>query len=264
VGFFFPIASPALLNSISEAHLHSLAFPRIELFMGHFWTLCIEEQFYLVWPWLVFAIRDRRRLLWISITSALICPALRMFAVNSLPQSLVNSGVTCWFTPLRIDALLLGAIIALVRRGPHAEKILPLARAGFISLSLVVLGRFALNPAARPSESDYPYPAWDSTWGLSFIDVLAACLIVLAIQPDSIAYRVFRVRPLRWLGRISYGAYIFHDLPHPLYARFARHFWSHWRVGTAALAFVGTILLSSASFYWFESRFIGLKNRWSR
>jgi peptidoglycan/LPS O-acetylase OafA/YrhL len=187
-----------------------------------------------------------------------------MVAVNILPQSLVNSGVTCWFTPLRIDALLLGAIIALVRRGPHADNMLPLARAGFILLSLAVLGWFALNPAARSSLSDYRYPAWDSTWGLSFIDILAACLIVLAIQPDSIAYRVFRVRPLRWLGRISYGAYIFHDLPHPLYARFAHHFWSHWRVGTAALAFVCTILISSASFYWFESRFIGLKNQWSR
>jgi peptidoglycan/LPS O-acetylase OafA/YrhL len=123
--------------------------------MGHFWTLCIEEQFYLIWPWLVFAIRDRKRLLWISISSAMICPALRMVAVNILPQSLVNSGVTCWFTPLRIDALLLGAIIALVRRGPHADNMLPLARAGFILLSLAVLGWFALNPAARSSLSDF-------------------------------------------------------------------------------------------------------------
>jgi len=105
-------------------------------------------------------------------------------------------------------------------------------------------------------------PQWGWTWGLTYIEVFSACLIVMALQARSFTFRIFNLRPLRWLGRISYGAYVFHDIPHIMYLRAARHYLVHWRLGTAAFALAGTLLLSWASFRWYESRFIRLKTKW--
>jgi peptidoglycan/LPS O-acetylase OafA/YrhL len=71
-------------------------------------------------------------------------------------------------------------------------------------------------------------------------------------------------RILRWLGRISYGAYVFHDIFHSMFRRFARHYFVHWRLGTALIAFAFTLLMSWASYRWYESRFIRMKERWAR
>lgn len=132
-------------------------------------------------------------------------------------------------------------------------------------LLTIVIIWLILNPMFRPSlQHDYLYPAWNSTWGLSFVDFLAACIIVLSLEYRSITFRALNLQPLRWLGQISYGAYVFHDIPHPMYVRFARHYLVHWRIGTAGIAFAGTLLLAWASFRWFESRFIRLKSAWSR
>jgi len=81
-------------------------------------------------------------------------------------------------------------------------------------------------------------------------------------------------RPLRALGRISYGFYLFHDIPHELYDRAAT-----WMVAclpfaldreavtapvSAVLAFCCTIVLASLSFRFIERPFLRLKNRWAR
>lgn len=68
--------------------------------------------------------------------------------------------------------------------------------------------------------------------------------------------------PLRWVGRISYGAYIFHDIPHAIYAKLALHS-AHHLVAINLLAASGTLLLAALSFRFYERRFLLLKNRWS-
>jgi peptidoglycan/LPS O-acetylase OafA/YrhL len=264
VQFLYPFQPVAALQLVSFAHMQSRTFPHVELFLGHFWTLCIEEQFYLVWPWIVFWVKDRRRLIYICAACIVICPVLRMSAQHLLPAFMTSDAATLWFLPFRIDALLLGSLLALVMRGPHARILLVAARGGFILLSAVTVFWVVLDPVARFQSGEYLYPPWEWTWGFTFVEVFGACLIVMALEYRSITFRIFSLRPLRWLGRISYGAYIFHDIAHPMYNRFARHYLIHWRLGTAVIAFVGTLLLSWASFRWYEARFIRLKQRWSR
>jgi peptidoglycan/LPS O-acetylase OafA/YrhL len=72
------------------------------------------------------------------------------------------------------------------------------------------------------------------------------------------------VSPLRWLGRISYGAYVFHDIFHLEIEALVKHFTSDVKYGTAAVALVFTVLISWASFRWYETPFIRLKDRWTR
>ena len=259
VWFLYPFVPVTFLQMASVAHLQSLAFPKVVLFLGHFWSLCIEEQFYLLWPCVVFWVKDRRRLICICVASIVICPVLRISATHILPSFIMADAATLWFTPLRIDALLIGAVLALVRRGPHARAMLPVARAGFVGFSCVSLLWLVLNPVAGFRHIP---PQWGWTWGLTYIEVFSACLIVMALQARSFTFRIFNLRPLRWLGRISYGAYVFHDIPHIMYLRAARHYLVHWRPGTAAFALAATLLLSWASFRWYESRFIRLKTKW--
>jgi len=119
------------------------------------------------------------------------------------------------------------------------------------------------HPAARHAAPPYAYPPGTFTWRLSLIDLFAGCVIVMALERGSFTYRLFSLRPLRWLGRISYGAYVFHDILHGLIARLFHHYTAHWIMPTAVAGLASTVLLAWASYRWLESPFLRLKDRWN-
>ena len=121
----------------------------------------------------------------------------------------------------------------------------------------------ALNPYARTLRLE-DYPDWKFTWGLSFIDVFAAALIVLAIQTRSWTSSFFSLAPLRWIGRVSYGAYVFHDIPRWFYYEAVKGLPGSRTVNASILGLIGTLLLAWLSFRYFESPFIRLKERWTK
>jgi peptidoglycan/LPS O-acetylase OafA/YrhL len=259
-----PPDAPGAPTSLLEfAQTVSRTLPNVQLYLGHFWSLCVEEQFYLVWPWIVFGVGDRRKLIRICAAGLIALPLLRLFASHMLsPARFGNAVLTV--TPLPFDALLIGAVVALMRRGPWAGKTLPIARIGFVTIAASFVFWLSRHPFARAISVAYPYPSWTFTWGLTAIDLFSACVIVMAIEYNSLTFRFFNLRPLRWLGRISYGAYVFHDI---LRSQIPRLFhpdttYSTLRIATVGLAF--TLLISWASYRWFESPFIGMKERWTR
>jgi peptidoglycan/LPS O-acetylase OafA/YrhL len=230
--------------------------PGLRLYLGHFWSLCVEEQFYLIWPWIVFWIRDRRRLMYVCAASVVICPILRIVGGQMLPQFMVQQEVLGRWTPFRVDALLLGGLVALARRGRWAGKLPVTARCIFYGLAPIMSAYLLLH-----RHPDLTPPAWAMTWGLTVVDLFAASVIVMALENGSITFRVFNVKPLRWLGRISYGAYVFHDIFHLEILYVVQRFTSNVKYGTAAVALAFTLLLSWASFRWYETPFIQLKDR---
>ena len=232
--------------------------------LGHFWSLCVEEQFYLIWPWLVFSIRNRGKLMWICASTLPICLAMRLMGQNFLPGWALDAGILDRATPFRLDALLLGGLLALWLRGPHLGALLCFAR---IAFPIAIVGALAWAVAITGGHifhDPYPYPEWTYTWGLSAIQSLAALLLLVAIQPNSLVYRLLSLRPLRWLGRISYGAYVLHDIPHRFYDWIAYHLApAHSLNVAAAIALIFTITLAWLSFRFFESPFLELKERWA-
>jgi len=249
------------LQMLADAQPLSRTFSRVQLYLGQFWTLCVEEQFYLVWPWLLFWLRDRRKLMALCLACVVACPLARVVGSHTLPKFMLDQEVLYRWTPFRIDALLLGSLLALVRRGPSSWRLLVLARMGFATFTGIILLWLALNPAARHGGLGYVYPSWEMTWGLSFIDLFAACVIVMALEPASTIYRLLNLRPLRWLGRISYGAYVFHDIFNPEILNLVQRHTGHYRLPSAALALAITLLLAWVSFRWYETPFIRLKDR---
>ncbi len=251
------------LKLLADAQLLSKTVPWVELRFGHFWSLCVEEQFYLLWPWVVFWVRDRTRLLWICVACVVACPLLRVLASHTLPQFMLDQEVLYRYTPFRIDALLLGGAIALLRRGTAARRLLPVARLGFSAILCGGLCWVALSLIPGHAHYHYANPLWRLTWGLSLIDLFAACLIVMALESGSLISRIFSLRPLRWLGRISYGAYVFHDVFYVEWVRLAARWFSHPRWPVAVLGLASTLLLAWASFRWFERPFMQMKQRWA-
>jgi peptidoglycan/LPS O-acetylase OafA/YrhL len=254
-----PFAYRSALQMLADFQPLSRTHPGVQLCLGHFWSLCVEEQFYLVWPWVVFWIRDRRKLMRVCLACMLVCPVMRIVGSHTLPQFMLNQDTLYRWTPFRVDGLLLGGFVALVRRGSSGPRLLVAARATFCVLATILVS-YLLYEYFRPNLAP---PAWASTWGISFADLFSVCLIVMALETGSIPFRIFNVRPLRWLGRISYGAYVFHDIYHRQIDALVTSV-TGADYADAPVALVFTLLLAWASFRFYERPFVRLKERWTR
>jgi len=228
----------------------------------HFWSLCVEEQFYLIWPWVVFTVRDRRKLMWICGLSLPVVLAMRFGVTYLMPEIYSVQKIVYYVTPLRVDALLLGGLVALWLRGPQPEKLFELApRVAAAVAGLGLAGvLFALVRYHRVTT-----PRWGDTWGVTVLDIFGAALVLLCLKDDNIVYRCMNIPWLRWLGRISYGLYVYHGLFQGISQQIARQLVSHF-VGpvTAIIGLTMTIVVSWLSFTYFESAFLKLKERFTR
>jgi len=246
-------------------------------YLGHFWSLCVEEQFYLVWPWLVFWINSRRKLLWVCGLTIPVCLVLRLLGEGYLPGWMLDNEILYRVTPFRLDALFIGGFFALLLRGDLARPLLRFARIAFpVALTSAFLWTL-VTPHARLWDRPYGYPTWKFTWGLSAIDILSALLLLVALQPGTFVYNTLSLRPLRWIGRISYGAYVLHDIPHPFYRWtaefFVRHLEAVMKIGqhaehlqtavTAGIGLVMTLFGAWLSYRFYERPFLNLKERWT-
>ena len=262
--FFLPHAYGAGL--VLPPQLLSRTF-NAQLLWSHFWTLCVEEQFYLLWPFVVFFVRDRVKLRNLCFAVIAIVPCARFWAFLHLSKMGMNGTFIVYWTPFRLDALMLGAALALMLRGPEAERLLGSAQnllfgatAFFITAWIVAV--FVLHQRSSIADT----APWISTIGFSLVDLMSAGAVLLALRAGNVVHRVFSLMPLRRLGQISYGFYVFHLLP----LQFLEHTSEHLIRGhvaqvalTALLGFVLTIGLAYLSFRFFESRFLRLKNRFS-
>ena len=174
-------------------------------YLDHFWSLAIEEHFYLFWPLVVFLLARRPRAL------VAVCLAIALCAMlGRLTGSLM--GLSWWttytLTPFRLDGLALGGFIAVTARQPggleRLARALPLASAVIVGLVALTFGWTRLV-SREGLELILPVRA-------ALILLLLACLLVWTlIAPErSSASRFFRSRTMVFLGTYSYGLYVYH------------------------------------------------------
>jgi peptidoglycan/LPS O-acetylase OafA/YrhL/lysophospholipase L1-like esterase len=160
--------------------------------LEHTWSLAIEEQFYVVWP-LVVALLGRRRLLWACIVLA-IASALTM----ALSFEEGNTTRVYLGTDTRGAAILIGAALACFGE-LRGGKRLDLA-------AMVALGVLAIAWVTLDGQSELLYRG-----GFFVTEIAAAVLIAACVtRPESKVARLFAFAPLRALGTISYGVYLWH------------------------------------------------------
>lgn len=233
----------------------SSVYPHAQAVLSHFWSLCVEEQFYLLWPLVVWSVRDRLRLIWIAGSVSLLALAFRIAMVRNLPVAACFRWIS-YTLPFRMDALLIGAILALVLRGPFADNWQRSAKWFFLVFVGPTLLVLSLGSARNP---------WVLTLGLTLNALTGAGLIGTALRPASAISKIFQWKPLRVLGKYSYGFYVYHLL--------FLAFWTHLRkvltVDLHSVALSGlielplnfgiTFIVSKLSYDYIESRFLKLK-----
>jgi peptidoglycan/LPS O-acetylase OafA/YrhL len=177
----------------------------LEVFgMTHFWSLAVEEQFYLVWPFVVSATR-KRALLLVSVALCLIALFIRIY----LSSKGFKHEVLYELTVCRIDALLCGGIVAILCADGHGRAILSSWSSWLLPIAAVLL---LVGAAATKLYQLADYAT--QTYGYTLLALAIAAIIArLAI---SAAHGVPQLlRPLDWLalrlfGKYSFAMYVFH------------------------------------------------------
>ena len=242
--------------------------------IGHLWSLAVEEQFYFLWPPVVFLLRDRQRLMLVCGLGVAARIALAIFCELHLSAVTLDRGFIYHMLPTQADAFLMGGFLALWLRGAPQRR--SFSRAGFYAAAAlfsfgILLAVLRTHPAWLPAQDIfYDSSAFQSLAGTTLANLVSAFLILAVIQPGSWAHHLCNPAPLRSLGRVSYGFYVFHltvilVTRHPLSVLVDR---LHLR-GLPAFFFVFTltlaltIALSYLSFNFFEKPFLRLKNRFT-
>ncbi|MEI9981348.1 MAG: acyltransferase [Edaphobacter sp.] len=227
------------------------------LSLFHFWSLAVEEQFYLVWPFLLLLQKSQRSARRLCVTVFALSFVFRVLIVKFNPhwQEYVE------FLLSRGGELAVGCWLAICYRGPawsRLERLAPYAAvaglAGF-TVSGIVGGTFELFSPLMVIA------------GLPSATVLFAALLVLSLRPG-LVQQVASWGWLRWTGGISYGIYVFHMLFVAQFSWIARHIFgeqNHTRfvMGEFIVAATGSVLAAWLSFHFFETPFLRLKRRFA-
>ena len=229
-------------------------------YVGHFWSLAVEEQFYLVWPIVVLSF-GRRSLLGICVVVTILALALR----GALSYAGAGYVAQVVLTPCRFDALCVGGFLALAVRAVGLERVARTARWALGPLLGLVLLASVWN-AVWGTLSDVVLPLRGTLIALTFGSLLVASL---AAKTTGVLSRLLRSRVMCFLGTRSYGLYVFHGIiAYGMSEHRAALDALGARIGsgaallTAAGAGTGaSILVAAASYEWFEKPFLRLKSR---
>jgi peptidoglycan/LPS O-acetylase OafA/YrhL len=207
------------------------------------WSITVEEQFYLTWP--ILMRRWQKHLPSIAVGMLIVANLTRVYYVLW-----PNTDASIWCNTLaRLDPISGGILLAyaLHERDNTMPKILRWEIGGFAAAILLFVGNYGDHTDMRAL---YSYP---------LADLACVMLVFAALRPQSEQRSNVAVRGLVYLGQISYGLYVFHQMAFEVVNVLPRR----PAVVTVALAMLLVIFLASLSYRFLETPFLRLKKRFS-
>lgn len=263
---FLKFLTPAFHTEAYHLALQHHLFP-LTIFLGNFsyayftqsltlpiaplWTVSLEEQFYIFWPIFLFILLPRNKK-WFFIALGglvLLSVGVRYYILaNAIPYP------TIWVFSLgRLDPFALGALVSYIYLNPKFKPRPFLA----LCLALALFGLLMRSSG---------FGVNNSAWHLLVADLAGSLLIYAAVYSQRFG-KMLALKPLPWLGKISFGLYIFHDMVISALHGQALANWHMQSIYTWLIAFtltfLITVLCATFSYYGFEKHFLKLKTRYT-
>jgi peptidoglycan/LPS O-acetylase OafA/YrhL len=241
---------------------HASSYFKTTLFANHFWSLAVEEQFYLVWPWAIFIISAKylkRFLLLVIVVGPLIRFLLALtFDANILH---VNSSKDAFIYVLpfsQFDAFAIGGYFALYGKSRASYLvwlfILLVLLLGVVTSWLSTMqiqwGQLGYGPYMKDSNK--------YIWGYSLVNLMFAYVLV-HVRSKTFIPALFENPLLVYLGTISYGLYVFHL---PVLWLVYSNMQNSPEIVRATTSLLITVIVSMLSYEFMEKRFINLKDKY--
>ena len=236
--------------------------------IGHLWSLSVEEQFYIIWPLLIF-LTPKKHLKKLFIAAILAGPLFRMaisflYKYYGVPFLYPNYTVVTYVLPFsHLDAFGLGAFISRFE--------IPKARPQFFILLLLlpVIGfattYWSTGEWGTSTALGFEYPLGKDlkqVWGYVYLNYTFALFIYLVVR-EKFLVRILDNKFLSYLGKISYGLYVYH-FGIIWFVRRIRDFSIPEQVAKPLTLVISAVLLffvASLSYKYLEKPILDLKDR---
>lgn len=237
-----------------------------------FWSLSVEEQFYLIWPFLIFFL-NQKQIKWVVLVIIFFSPALRYF----FGEYLIGLGIydaeavgeiVYRMTFLQLDAFAVGAAVPLFALNDKIKKPGNFALIVFgITVLAGLLNYFSISGLGHKiglSSLGYPIGGIENlqhVWSYTLINLSSLGLIMYLVNTKDSKFGklAFENNVMVAIGKVSYGMYVYHWVIMAAHRKFI-----HPYIGNLMLSFlvytVIVYIVSYISFELFEKRFIKLKD----
>lgn len=246
----------------TQNFLFAIKGPAPMPYLTHFWSLAVEEQFYLCFPFIIALINNKKVLIWTLTSLIIVSILIRNYIYFTDPA---NVDMYYHHTLTRLDSLLVGSIIAAFKWN---ELAIPKLLAIIIIALTLYFTVFLILTFGNIHRDNY----YCATFGYTLFACFFGCLIANFSKYDFfISKECWKtLQLLRFLGRISYGIYVFHL---PVYLVVSTQFRDNIEkmLSTSTLlneslsltSIAITLFVSSISFYYFEKPILSLKKYFS-
>ncbi len=244
-----------------------------DAFFTHLWSLSVEEQFYLFWPFAIFFL-SLRHLRYLVLFVIILIPPVRYLLGELLNSSYheahVLGEVVYRLTLSHLDAFAVGAAIPLFNLHAKTNS----KRQWLVVFSIALVGVGILNliySEASPSGLKYSslgYPIggmqnMQHVWSYTVLNLWSGALILYLssseISSRNLLRRVLETKFMVMVGKISYGMYVYHWVIFVMHKKFL-HSWLGDPLVSFLVYFAIVFAVSYLSFYLFEKRFLAWKD----
>jgi peptidoglycan/LPS O-acetylase OafA/YrhL len=236
-----------------------------DYFFMHFWSLSVEEQFYLVWPLVIF-LCSRKQLKTILIAIIIGAPIVRFALAELLATKGYDAhylGETVYrFTLGQWDGFAFGALIPVFGLKVTSQK----AAQWWLIVFAALIGFGALNGFTITSLG-YKIASlvnYQHVWSYTLFDLLFFLSILYVVSytasNKNIVIKTLESNWLVFAGKISYGLYVYHWIIWMTFNKYVRHYFPFDIIGFIVYLMV-CVTVATVSFYLFERPILSLKDK---